>query len=212
MLVILFFLVVMCSSSWTADPAPCCIPQQFKARMYSLTAVLTAGSTLPVINDDVIELTYDFTRQQTRQEGQTLIDPATGARANFTVYNDYKNHQTYTIKGGVCTQTALNQPLVPPCITANFTYGGTYRVGSSASNTQVQIWSGTYLGTLWMNTHVSDQNCAPVSVNFFGDAPDGSAKLLTSYQFLDVRSDVTLHESDFRRPDECKHVDAPVGK
>ncbi|KAH3820286.1 hypothetical protein DPMN_122032 [Dreissena polymorpha] len=63
-----------------------------------------------------------------------------------------------------------------------------------------------------MSRHVSDQNCAPVTVNFFGDAPDGSAKLLTSYQFLDVRSDVTLQDSDFRRPDECKHTETPVGK
>lgn len=61
-----------------------------KQTIFNRTDLFLFLTRAGVLFQDIIQLTYDYTRQQTRQDGQKLIDPATGARANFTVYNDYK--------------------------------------------------------------------------------------------------------------------------
>lgn len=61
-----------------------------KQTIFNRTDLFLFLTRAGVLFQDIIQLTYDYTRQQTRQDGQNLIDPATGARANFTVYNDYK--------------------------------------------------------------------------------------------------------------------------
>jgi len=55
----------------------------------------------------------------------------------------------------------------------NFTYSGTYRIGSSASNQQIQIWSGMLFGQFWSTFEVTADDCTPVTYSFFGDTPDG---------------------------------------
>ncbi|XP_052780407.1 uncharacterized protein LOC128217345 [Mya arenaria] len=205
-------IIALLGIAWGQAPQHCCAPSKFTAERISLTATLTSGSTNPDINDVVVHELYDYDGQRTKLTGGNLLDPVTGGRSNYTIYRDYKHSREYKVVNGVCTQTTLDSPLLSPCIPSNFTMTGTYRIGSSGSNQRVQVWTGVLYGTLRFNYHVTEDDCTPVAYNFFGNLADGSAIVLDTIRFLDVRRDVTLQDSDFALPDECKHGAQAVGK
>ncbi|KAH3819949.1 uncharacterized protein LOC127881681 [Dreissena polymorpha] len=207
-----FLLSLPVVSSADVARTPCCTPEIFTAELYVLSAVLTSGSSQPSISDDVIHLTYDYTRRQTRQIGRKLVDPATGARTNYIMFSDYKHHKVYTLKNGMCTVEPLTFPMIEPCVAANFNYGGSYHIYSGVNSSQVHMWSGLYLGALRMSVHVSGSECEPVSLSYHGVVPGVGVHLLTTSRFLDVTTYTSLPPAVFSLPDECKHLPQLQGK
>ncbi|KAL4226403.1 hypothetical protein ACF0H5_014386 [Mactra antiquata] len=171
-----------------------------------IQATLPSGSSTPTITDIYSHIDYDADSQEERIQG-SVFDPLTRVITNYTEYKDFKNSKSYMVTSAGCTVSQMNELMIPPCVAANFTIDRQYSLGPGVT---VTAWEGSYLGSLWMNIHFIDFNCAPLSVHVYGQSPDGSY-LLYSYQFGDVQLGHLSDPAPFDLPNSCKQGVQTVG-
>merc|ERR1711894_49462 len=103
---------------------------------------------------------------------------------------------------GYCiVSDAGRNALVPPCIPGNFTYEGSYMLGTGANSLLIKVYDGSQMNIMSRFALTSD--CVPVTMNEYGTAPDGSG-IMYSFVFGDIVMGQLSMANPFMIPSVCK--------
>ena len=84
----------------------------------------------------------------------------------------------------------------------NFTLDSTYQINSGNESIDVEVYTGFYLGALRMTWHVAANDCSPIAMNNYGQAP--GAIVLNTYTFEDVKQGSLRDDAAVELPAECQ--------
>jgi len=204
----LLAVVAMAACVRGADQASaCCMSNKWHGKMMQVGAMEQVNQTAQVV-DNMFMMDYDYDRKMIRLIG-TSRDPMTGMKHSLTVLDDYMNGKSYNVYDGHCMVSDQDGiPMVPPCIPGNFTYEGSYMLGSGVNSLLVKIYDGynNNMASRWALT----SDCTPVTMSEYGTSPLGTG-MVYSFVFADTVQGKLSESDPFVVPMGCQTMPSTVG-
>ncbi|XP_078588173.1 mammalian ependymin-related protein 1-like [Branchiostoma floridae x Branchiostoma japonicum] len=146
-------------ASVSAQPQPCCTPNQWEATMVEAQGYVLNMEPKTLVG--TVEVSYDFDNKK-MAFNQMLNNSGTPILSKVII--DYKEGKMYTISGGVCTeQDAPTVDMPQQCITAGAVYERTIRLGGPDGLEVNSFGLWNVQGVAYGTAQMTSSDCLPVT-------------------------------------------------
>merc|ERR1719210_389438 len=166
-LTVLMMSVISGVMSQASEPARCCQPVQWEARLPGVGGAVMPGERFPQPIDTYTAMTYDYPRRRIALTvAMRPVNASAQPRKVHTVF-DYNTDRMFVVEDGKCTISTIGEKMQEPCVPASAKFLSTRKLGYGLMSMNINAWEVVENGQVFKRAYTAD-GCIPFAEDVYG--------------------------------------------